>query len=251
MLPVSCMHITNSFQGVMSLQFNQDTTKKSVELIANLDSSVEALLQRWKRKNGSLPQVLFFCRDGVSDAQLHQVLQHELPQIQKACRALYDVRTAPEILLLVTQKRHLVRFYQPNTGSNPAFDKKGNPLPGFVVDSQIVSRDFDDFYAVPHRCLQGTSVPAHHIRVYDDMKCSPDGLQALVNALSYVFGRSTTSISETAPARYAHLLCERAKYHLQDAYCPPPGDDGHYDSNIHFSGEHCIHADLRETMYFV
>lgn len=245
------MHEADSFQGVMSLQFNQDKTKKSVEMISNLDSSIEVLLQRWKRNNdGLLPQSLFFCRDGVGDAQLTQVLDEELPQIRNACRKVYAKGSVPAIVILVTQKRHIVRFYEPAEGQNKAFNN-GNPVPGFVVDSGIVCRDFDDFYMVSHKTLQGTSVPAHHIRVYDERKCNTDDLQALVNGLAYIFGRSTTSISETAPARYAHLLCERAKYHLHDAYFPPPDDNDDYDSRVHFSGEHCIHADLRETMYFV
>lgn len=41
-----------------------------------------------------------------------------------------------------------MRVFQAQGDKSSAFDVKGNPLPGLIVDSQIVSRERDDWYAV-------------------------------------------------------------------------------------------------------
>ena len=181
------------------------------------------------------------------------MLSIELPLIKEACRRMYGAaqQALPTILILVTQKRHIERFYQLKGVKNSAFDSRGNPNPGMVIDTNVVSKTMDDFYMVSHKTLQGTSVPAHHIRVSDEMKYNIDDVQALVYALAFTFGRSVTSISETSPARFAHLLCERAKVHLHDVYFPLPGEEDPYDSTRHFNGDSDIHPDIRESMYFV
>ena len=120
-----------------------------------------------------------------------------------------------------------------------------------TVDTDTVKKDMDDWSVVAQKTLQGTSVPAQHIRVYNEVKCNVDDLRALTYALAFTFGRSVTSISETSPARCAHLLCERAKVHLHDVYFPLPGDEDPYDSTRHTNGDSNIHPDIRETTYFV
>ena len=60
----------------------------------------------------------------------------------------------PKMLVVTTQKRHHTRFYQEPGDTSGAFDKNGNPLPGFTVDTQIVSKENFDFYNVSHACIQ-------------------------------------------------------------------------------------------------
>jgi eukaryotic translation initiation factor 2C len=136
--------------------------KASQEVVpqAYLRPGIEYALRGWQKRQGQLPEILFMCRDGVSDTQLEQVLNEELPAMKNAARNVYGNQQIPELFILNTQKRHVTRFFKSKDDKAAdklrAFDDKGNPMPGLIVDTNIVSRTRDDWYSVSHKCLQGT-----------------------------------------------------------------------------------------------
>ena len=225
-------------------------------MILTLDVMVASRLELYaKRNNGRLPGLVFFYRDGVSDSQLLAVLHQEVPRIEDAIKLVYDKYRQPCPLLSVhsTQKRHIVRFYQPKIQKDSDFDDNGNPLPGFMMREKIVSSAYDDYFAIHDRTLQGTGVPVHHLRIYDEMNADVDELQELTHALAFIFERSVTSASIPAPAKYADLLCERAKHRLADVYFPGPGgsEETYDQATATFHGQQSVAEKLQDTMYYI
>ncbi|RMD43852.1 hypothetical protein DV735_g1345, partial [Chaetothyriales sp. CBS 134920] len=256
------------FPGHVELQHNPDRTKKSEEMILNLDIMAISRLRLWKAKNNNkLPETIIMYRDGISDGQFYHSLEKELPLLRKACTTVYGESNTrlPRIIWQVCKKDHPARFYGPppnpniqRGGSGRAFDQNRNPTPGLIVDTAVVSRDLCDWYAVPHRAIQGTAKPTHHYLLHSDINCQSDSIQALTHAMSFIFSRSVTSISNPSPARLADRLCDRAKHHLHDVYYPPdfdPATDdpsrGQYRPEAHFKGQADIHPDIRNTMYYL
>ncbi len=243
------------FPGVIELQRHDDPTKKSIEIIPKLNTMFASRLELWAKLNhGDLPQLLFIYRDGVSDSQLEHVLNIEVPLVEEACKVVYGKfgKSLPQMYVQSTQKRHMTRFYAPPNDRSGAFDQRGNPLPGLVVDRKVVSSSLDDWYGVSHKCLQGTGRPAHHYRLMDEVGGNMDDLQSLTHALAYIFGRSVTSISIPTPARLADRLCERAKYRLHSVYFPTePGQTYQRDGPSTFQGQSDVHQDLVDTMYYI
>ena len=242
---------------LMTLQ--QGKAAREIVPTASLKPGVEYGLKGWqKHNNGGLPEVIFMCRDGVGDTMLDLVLQEELLAIKAAAKAVYGQQKMPDIFMLTTTKRHVTRFFRSKDDSNKsgAFDQKGNPLPGLIVDEQVVSRVRDDWYAVAHKCLQGTSRPAHHIRLFDELKLSKDQLQQLIHNLSFIYPRSVTSVSIPTPVKLADRLCERAKTKMRNAYFPSDEERARRGNtwSIHdggFLGQQSVHPDIRDTMYYI
>ncbi|KAK6164049.1 hypothetical protein DH2020_000913 [Rehmannia glutinosa] len=56
-------------------------------------------------------------RDGVSESQFNQVLNIELDQIIEACKFL-DEKWNPKFVVIVAQKNHHTKFFQPNSPDN-------------------------------------------------------------------------------------------------------------------------------------
>lgn len=220
----------------------------------SLKPMVEYAFQGWQKHNKELPRRIFMCRDGVSETQLQQVLDEELPAIKQAAMKFYAGRQPPEVFILNTQKRHITRLFKAKDDKkSTAFDQKGNPLPGLIVDSKIVSRSLDDWYSVSHKCLQGTSRPAHHVRLYDEIHLPKYELQRLVHNLSFIYPRSVTSVSIPTPAKLADLLCERAKVRLHSVYFPAR-EDALRTWSINdpgFRGQQDVHGRIRDTMYYI
>lgn len=156
----------------------------------------ELLLDFYTSSGKRKPDQIIIFRDGVSESQFNQVLNIELDQMIEACKFL-DENWSPKFAVIVAQKNHHTKFFQPNSPDNVP--------PGTVIDNKICHPRNNDFYMCAHAGMIGTTRPTHYHVLFDEIGFSADELQELVHSLSYVYQRSTTAISVVAPVCYAHL----------------------------------------------
>ncbi|KAJ6562409.1 argonaute-like protein [Mycena capillaripes] len=187
------------------------------ELISDLQEMTTYLLNKYMSYRSAVekvtpankaPKRLIFYRDGVSEGQFQQVLDHELPLIKAACQ---ELKINPRITLVIVGKRHHVRLF-PIAQTDA--DRSGNCPAGTVVDRDISHPTEFDFYLQSHGGLLGTSRPGHYSVLYDDNNLTADTMQALSFALCHVYAGSTRSVSIPAPVYYADKVCARAKIHF-------------------------------------
>lgn len=233
-----------------------------VEIIEDLQDMAKHVLSMYmkyrqfaEKKTGNLaPARLIFYRDGVSEGQFKQVLDHELKSIKEACA---ELKINPKITIIVVAKRHHVRFFPSGSGPGEQ-DKSGNCLAGTVVDQVVAHPTEFDWYLQSHGGLLGTSRPAHYNVLYDENEFSADGLQSLSFALCHVYARSTRSVSIPAPVYYADIVCSRAKNHYD-----PQGNVDFSDSATQLDqaqaegaleaykrGFKPLHVNMQSLMYF-
>ncbi|KAK4492323.1 hypothetical protein RD792_003126 [Penstemon davidsonii] len=156
----------------------------------------ELLLDFYVSSGKRKPDQIIIFRDGVSESQFNQVLNIELIQIMQACKFL-DEKWNPKFVVIVAQKNHHTKFFQPNSPDNVP--------PGTVIDNKVCHPRNYDFYMCAHAGMIGTTRPTHYHVLLDEVGFTADDLQELVHSLSYVYQRSTTAISVVAPICYAHL----------------------------------------------
>ena len=118
-----------------------------------------------------------FCRDGVSEGQFLQVLQHELTAIREACIKL-EPDYKPGITFIVVQKRHHTRLFCAD--SREQSGRSGNIPAGTTVDIGITHPTEFDFYLCSHQGIQGTSRPSHYHVLWDDNRFDADELQQVL-----------------------------------------------------------------------
>ncbi|KAJ8940110.1 hypothetical protein NQ318_016026 [Aromia moschata] len=70
----------------------------------------ELLIMFYKSTGGYKPHRIILYRDGVSEGQFLQLLQHELTAIREACIKL-EADYKPGITFIVVQKRHHTRLF--------------------------------------------------------------------------------------------------------------------------------------------
>lgn len=183
-----------------------------MELIADLKGMVKAHLKSFYSGTQRKPERIVFYRDGVSEGQFAQLIQHEVSAIKNACQEI-EAGYAPALSFIVVQKRHHVRFFPKDPSSA---DRSGNVPPGTVVDSGMVHPTQFDFYLCSHSGIQGTSRPTHYHVLHDDNRVGADSLQELTYHLCYVFARCTRSVSLVPAAYYAHLVAFRARFFFDE-----------------------------------
>ncbi|XP_042514453.1 protein argonaute 4A-like [Macadamia integrifolia] len=192
------------------------TQSPKVEMIDNLFKRVsdtedegiirELLLDFYGSSQKRKPDQIIIFRDGVSESQFNQVLNIELDQIIEACKFL-DESWSPKFVVIVAQKNHHTKFFQPGSPDNVP--------PGTVIDNKVGHPRNNDFYMCSHAGMIGTTRPTHYHVLYDEIGYSPDDMQELVHSLSYVYQRSTTAVSVVAPICYAHLAATQVSQFIK------------------------------------
>jgi eukaryotic translation initiation factor 2C len=224
-----------------------------VEIIQELSAMVkDHLMMFYKSTGGYKPHRVIMYRDGVSEGQFLQVLQHELTAIREACIKL-EPDYKPGITFIVVQKRHHTRLFCAE--SKEQSGRSGNIPAGTTVDIGITHPTEFDFYLCSHQGIQGTSRPSHYHVLWDDNRFDADELQQLTFQLCHTYVRCTRSVSIPAPAYYAHLVAFRARYHLVEKE-HDSGEGSHISGGSEdrapaaLARAVTVHANTREVMYF-
>ncbi|CDW54120.1 Argonaute 1 isoform B [Trichuris trichiura] len=187
------------------------TKDERTERIEELAFMTKELLIQFYQSTRFKPTRIVLYRDGVSEGQFYQVLQHELRAIREACIML-ERGYQPGITYIAVQKRHHTRLFCADRRDMQG--KSGNIPAGTTVDSGITHPQEFDFYLCSHAGIQGTSRPSHYHVLWDDNNFAADEIQQLTYQLCHTYVRCTRSVSIPAPAYYAHLVAFRARYHL-------------------------------------
>ncbi|KAK4508574.1 hypothetical protein PRZ48_002313 [Zasmidium cellare] len=191
-----------------------------------IESMAKDRIQAWKKKNNAWPDRILYYRDGTGNTQYGDVKKYEIEGIKKAWESCTKKsRTTLQMTTIMVIKRHNTRFY-------PTSDKlaveSGNIPPGTVVDRQITSPHYIDFYLQSHdvetqKKPDGTlktssAKPTHYFVLEHGMKLPESDLQTLTNNFCYMYSHTTKAVSYVAPAYLADKLCERAALYLRRYY---------------------------------
>ncbi|KAK4242909.1 hypothetical protein C8A03DRAFT_28908 [Achaetomium macrosporum] len=184
-----------------------ETNGWGVEIVqpANMHSMLGPIIVRWRHKNKTAPQHVFYIRDGVSEGQFAHVMQFEFEEMKKVFKE--HLGTVPKITVIIATKRHHIRFF-PEKG-----DKNGNCLPGTLVEREVTHPFHYDFYLCSHVAIQGTARPVHYNVLHDECALKADDLQRILYHQCYQYCRSTTPVSLHPAVYYAHLAGARARHH--------------------------------------
>ncbi|KPI37580.1 putative protein tag-76 [Cyphellophora attinorum] len=202
--------------------------KRAREEIMKLKEMVQLSVERWSKNNlNAMPKRIIAFRDGLSEDQLEMCKEAEIPRIRDGIKAVAESlgsKSIPELFVICTIKRHHVRFFKdPKVNSKVHDGKKSNPLPGAMVDKDVVlEAGRHEFFLVSHEAIQGTARPCHYVPI-----CLPEtatidtkDLARMTHALCFLFGRSTRSVSLATPSYYADLAADRARCWVRHIYEP-------------------------------
>jgi eukaryotic translation initiation factor 2C len=206
-------------------------------MIEEMEAMVVERLQLYKARNKALPQRIIFYRDGVSEGQFDLVLQHELPQIQRACTKVYGAKDPKPLLsIIICGKRYVGarprwglvadrrsigtthdRYRRPSTrrpttGTRARGRSSTRASPTYIATTSTsrcvlrlphVLTELTPSQA--HKGLQGTVRSTHYTVIYDENKLPVDTLQQGTHTASYSYARATKAVRSARP-RHPVLL---------------------------------------------
>lgn len=195
----------------------------------NLGYCLKPLLQKWIKdvSKGSLPDHVYYFRDGVGESRFKDLLVKEVADIRQIFRELNGIHSELKVkfTVVVAEKRHHIRFF-PEGGRSGGADENGNPLPGIIVDRDVTDSRGNDIYLCSHKALKGTARPTHYIMLMDEANIPVDSFQKTLYEQCYQYIRSTTAVSLHPAVYYAHLASKRAQAHDDGPRNDPPQHKG-------------------------
>lgn len=215
------MSVDDNLGQWLSSYWNQRPRKEMTE--ETLMEAFMSLLTAWRAKNPNRTKKPFnvvIYRDGVSESQLDQILEREVPKIRQAYKNVFPLALL-KITLVVAIKRHTTRFFPKNPKDG---DSNGNIQPGTVVDNGVTQPKYWEFFLAAHFALKGTAKPTRYVVILDEVfektykfdltTNHAVHLENFTHDLSYLFGRATNAVSVCTPAYYADILCTRARAYM-------------------------------------
>ncbi|TFK81085.1 Piwi-domain-containing protein [Polyporus arcularius HHB13444] len=254
------------FPASLMLQ-KADWNKESKEMVEGLTQMTIERLQLYQKKNKRLPDRIIVYRDGVSEGQYSQVIQHELPRLQAAFKQISPQQPyKPSLTIVICGKRHHARFWAPDAQNA---SRNGNTLPGTVVDKGVTDVYNFDWYLQAHNGLQGHVRPTHYTVVYDENGFDADTLQQGTHTASYLYARATKAVSLVPAAYYADIACERGRSYLNvlmntaddrssvaggarsTSTADREAEKDRVFENARKTWGNGVHPDLRESMFYI
>lgn len=218
------------------------------ELMTEMGEMFSEVYYQWYHNyppdmRGHAKSIIMF-RDGVSEGQFEQVMDHELDGIRRACHKI-DKSFNPKITYIIVTKRHHARFFPRNQRDA---EKSGNIPAGTVVDTDVVSSQYYDFYLNSHSGIQGTSRPSKYTVLVDENHIPVDALQGYIFRLAHAYARCNRSVSIVNSAYYAHLLAFRGRAYLEDDSDASSSHRSDQSNNITKVDPH---QSLRRHLYYI
>ncbi|RHZ51598.1 hypothetical protein Glove_476g15 [Diversispora epigaea] len=184
------------------------------ETIEKLSEMTEELLIEFKKRNQYLPDHIIFYRDGVAEGQFEKIMKGEVEVLKDSLQKFYGKNgiQVPKITFIIIQKRHHMRCKPSN--KEEAHPDTGNSLPGTIIDLKIVVEDEFSFFLLSQALVQrNTTARSSYYRILlNEGDFTADEIQKLTYNLCYLSARCSVSISQVAPACYAHHIANQARY---------------------------------------
>ncbi|ETI45958.1 hypothetical protein F443_09597 [Phytophthora nicotianae P1569] len=242
----SIASVVASMDAYSAKYIGRVAAQKAANDIQQLPHMLRDLFLAFYRNTDRQPERVIYYRNGVSEGRFYDILQTEMRALRKTFKMLSDDYNPP-VTFVVVNKRHHTRTFPINTRDG---DRKGNVVPGTVLDTDVVSPHRFDFFLYGHSGIQGTSVPCHYTVLHDENKMTADELQRLTYHLGYTFVRCTRSVSFATPAYYAHLAAGRARFFLYEGSSDTASMSTNFSSSssFDFAG---LHKNMLNCMFYV
>lgn len=216
--------MSSSYNCNYSNYFTESATCPMSDKKPTLQTLVKNAIDFFSRTNapeGSTfyPKMMFVYRNGGNDKQKVAQFQEELPAFQEECKKI----GCKLVFISVNKKTDLKFFEETNRGLQ-------NPQNGTIIDSDVVSPDYCEFYLQPQFVNSGTATPVHYHCLYDETNIPLNILENMTYRQTYYYWNWPGPIRTPAALKYAEMLNAFQSRYLKESK---------------------IHANLRSSPYFI
>ncbi|CAO4378157.1 unnamed protein product [Caenorhabditis nigoni] len=196
------------------------------ERIVRFEVEIQKRIGEFAQFNGKFPKHIVIYRDGLSEGDFQRTLYEEKTAVETACKEFPGIETT--LTYIVVTKRHHTRFFLKD--EQQGLEQQGfNVRPGTLVEDTVTTTDYYDFFLTTQVGQVGLARPTHYYVLLNDWKVAPTFWPTITHALTYLFCRTTSTVTLPAPVLYAHLAAKRAKETMDGALFANEGVGRRFD----------------------
>ena len=152
-----------------------------------------------------VPSKIIILRDGVSDSMIELIKEREVKPIKKALGILFNGKKAPELTVIVCQKRNSTRSFT-QSFKNP---KMGTHYQTLETKSKDLTKAYPQHcYLQPHAVTSGTANIGFYIIIHSEFILDQEIFVKLMFYLSQSYQPKNSTISHPYIIKYADNLAE-------------------------------------------
>lgn len=191
--------------------FSQVVFKEKVkDLYGGIGESIVEAALKFKSVNGGVaPRHIIVYRSGINCGLFDQAHQ-EAVKTREKMRAVPELEHTT-ITVTMVQTQVITKLFKVQ-GQDYV-----NPLPGTVLDHTVMRHDWYDFLIVPMESTMSTIKPTYFNVVLDTSSFTPDVLQRISYAMTFMYYNWPGNVKIPAHCQYAHKLVELVGEHLHAA----------------------------------
>ncbi|XP_055301772.1 protein piwi-like [Sitodiplosis mosellana] len=196
----ACLVATTGVEDEVSF-FSTVSKIEGPDCSRELTTSFIKALNFYENKHETLPSIIFFYRDGVSEGEIPYVFNIQLNHLTETLAKRYEAKSMEfKMAYILVSKRINTRFFQSNGSA------VNNPSPGTVVDNTVTLEERYEFFLVSQSCNQGTVAPTNYHVIYDTTGLTPERMQAWTFIQTHVYYNWYGTTRIPATLQYANKL---------------------------------------------
>jgi len=207
-----CATMNEQFNSLYSIAYELIPGQ---DLMDGLNNCILSAITELMGRKKTLPKLLIFYRDGISESHFNVVIDSEVKQVLKYIPHIREKlglqieQWDPKIIYIIVNKRVNIRLFEYNNNYDILTSRSGT-----LVAKDITSQYYD-FYLISQRITQGAAIPTHYIVIYDDAKIEAEKIYHLTYRLCFLDYNWMGGVRVPAPCQYAHKVAFMAANNVE------------------------------------
>ena len=165
-------------------------------------------LMIFHQKHSRFPEYVVIYRQGGNEKQIQKIYYEELPVFKSFFsgdknNGGYNENLKPKIAVIAVNKKTDLKFFQAEEGKNVA-----NPPSGTVVDTDVTTPNYFEFYLQPQYVNQGTATPVHFHCIYDTTGMPLEIMESVTYNQTFYYWNWSGPIREPAALKFAEVCSQ-------------------------------------------
>ena len=202
--------MTSSYNPKLSNFLTQikDTSTELTELQSTLNSLLSQAIGFFHNKHNRFPDYVIIYRQGGNEKQIQKIFIEELPVFKAffsgdTNNGGYDSSFKPKFSVISVNKKTDLKFFQ-TEGENKVF----NPPSGTVVDCDVTTPEYFEFYLQPQFVNQGTATPVHFHCIWDTTGMPLEIMEQVTFNQTFYYWNWNGPIREPAALKFAEVCSQ-------------------------------------------
>ena len=201
--------MTSSYNPKLSNFLTQikDSSTEQTELQSTLNSLLSQAIGFFHNKHNRFPEYVIVYRQGGNEKQIQKIFIDELPVFKAffsgdTNNGGYDSSFKPKFSVISVNKKTDLKFFQTED------DKVMNPPSGTVVDCDVTTPEYFEFYLQPQYVNQGTATPVHFHCIWDTTGMPLEIMEQITFNQTFYYWNWNGPIREPAALKFAEVCSQ-------------------------------------------